>query len=80
MGLFKRTIPRVRRYKIETDEDWEVEIKIGDQVMDMFGDWRIFHVEVIRESDGCVWRNDNRLPYYHGHKNKFHHYHMAWGV
>jgi len=25
----KEIIPRVRRYKINTDEDWKVEIKIG---------------------------------------------------
>ena len=80
MGLFKRTIPRVRRYKIETDEDWNVEIKIGDKVIDMYGDSGIFHVEEIRKSDGWVWGSEMKRPYYDGNKKNFHDYHITWLV
>ena len=80
MGLFKRTIPKVRRYKIESEEDWNVEIKIGDKVMDMFGDSGIFHVEEIRSSDGWVWGSEMKQPYYDDNKKNFHDYHMTWLV
>lgn len=76
----KITTPRVRKYKIETDEDWDVEIKIGDKVMDMFGDSGIFHVEEIRRSDGWVWGSEMKQPYYDGDKKNFHDYHMTWLV
>ena len=77
MGLFEKTIPKVRKYKIETDEDWNVEIKIGDKVMDMFGDSGIFHVEEIRSSDGWVWGSEMKQPEYDGGKKKYHDYHMT---
>ena len=79
-NMGKEIIPRVRRYKINTDEDWKVEIKIGDKVLDMFGDSGSFHVEEIRKSDGWVWGSDMKQPYYDGDKKNFHDYHMTWLV
>jgi len=79
MGLFRKTIPKVRKYKIVDEDDWNVEIKIGDKVMDMFGDSGIFHIEEIRH-DGWVWGREMKTPYYDGKKKNFHDYHMTWLV
>jgi hypothetical protein len=79
MSLF-RTVPKTRRRKIETDEDWHVEIKIGDKVMDMTANSGIFHVEEIRKSDGWVWGSEMNQPYYDGNKKNFVDYHITFLV
>ena len=79
MGFFKKTTPKVRKLEIVNEEDWTVEIKIGDKVMDVYGDQGSFHVEKIN-SDGWVWGSDMKTPYYDGYKKNYVDYHVTWVI
>lgn len=78
MKLFK-TKPITRKLKIKSDKDFNVELNIGDTVIDVYSDEGTFHIEEINQ-DGWIWSSEMKNPYYDGNKKNFMDYHITWKV
>ncbi len=80
MNINNKITPKVRKLKIDSDTDWNVEVKVGDRVMDMYGDEGSFCVEEIN-NDGWVWGREMKRPYYAIDNIKnFVDYNMTWKI
>lgn len=75
-----KKIPITRKVNCETPEDYRVELKVGDEVLDINGNFQPIGSYVIEEirDDGWIWGSRMKTPYYDGGKKNYTDYDISW--